>query len=89
MPLAPEAKRDIIEKHRLHPSDSGSSDVQVALLTTRINQLIQHFRTHPHDHAGRRGLLVLVGRRRRYLNYLRRTQYERYRGLIASLGLRR
>lgn len=89
MPLAPEVKHEIIEQHRQHPSDTGSSDVQVAVLTRRITDLVQHLRTHHHDHSTRRGLLKMVGRRRRHLNYLRRKDYERYRGLIASLGLRR
>lgn len=89
MPLATEIKLDIIEKHQQHEGDSGSTDVQVALLTRRINDLVQHLREHKHDHSTRRGLLRMVGRRRRLLNYLRRTDYERYQGLIATLGLRR
>jgi small subunit ribosomal protein S15 len=89
MPLAPEAKQQVIEKYRTSPTDTGSSDVQVAMLTHRINDLLGHLRAHPHDQSTRRGLLMMVGRRRRHLNYLRRTQYERYRELIASLGLRR
>ncbi|MPZ13346.1 MAG: 30S ribosomal protein S15 [Chloroflexi bacterium] len=89
MPLAPDTKGTIIEKHRLHPSDTGSSDVQIAMLTRRILDMIEHLRAHSHDHASRRGLLMMVGRRRRLLNYLRRTEYERYRQLITSLGLRR
>ena len=89
MPLATEIKHEIIEKHQQHDGDSGSSDVQVALLTRRINDLVQHLREHKHDHSTRRGLLRMVGRRRGLLNYLRRTDYERYQGLIATLGLRR
>lgn len=89
MPLAPDIKHEIIEQHQHHPSDTGSSDVQIAVLTRRINDLVQHLRAHPHDQSTRRGLLRMVGRRRRHLNYLRRKDYERYRGLIASLGLRR
>ena len=89
MALATSTKREIIEQHHLHPTDTGSSDVQVAVLTRRINELILHLREHKHDHSTRRGLLRMVGRRRRHLAYLRRTNYERYRGLIAALGLRR
>ena len=89
MPLVAEVKHEIIEQHAQHPNDSGSTDVQVALLTRRINDLVQHLRVHAHDHSTRRGLLRMVGRRRRLLDYLRRKDYERYRGLIANLGLRR
>ena len=89
MPLAPETKGSIIEKYRVHGEDSGSSDVQVALLTRRILDMIEHLKVHPHDHASRRGLLMMVGRRRRHLNYLRRKDFDRYRQLINSLGLRR
>ena len=89
MPLAPSVKGAIIEKHRIHPDDSGSSDVQIAILTQRILDMIEHLKAHPHDHASRRGLLMMVGKRRRHLNYLRRTDFDRYRDLIASLGLRR
>jgi small subunit ribosomal protein S15 len=89
MPLAPETKGSIIEKYRVHDEDSGSSDVQVALLTQRILDMIEHLKVHPHDHASRRGLLMMVGRRRRHLNYLRKQDFDRYRQLITSLGLRR
>lgn len=89
MPLAPEVKGAIIEKHRINPDDSGSSDIQVALLTRRILDMIEHLKAHRHDHASRRGLLMMVGKRRRHLNYLRRKDYDRYRQLINSLGLRR
>ncbi len=89
MPLAPSVKGAIIEEHRIHPDDSGSSDVQIAILTRRILDMIEHLKIHPHDHASRRGLLMMVGKRRRHLNYLRRTDFDRYRDLIASLGLRR
>ncbi|MBI4214121.1 MAG: 30S ribosomal protein S15 [Chloroflexi bacterium] len=89
MPLATEIKHEIIEKHQQHANDSGSTDVQVAVLTRRINDLVQHLRLHSHDHSTRRGLLRMVGRRRRLLDYLRRKDYERYRGLIGTLGLRR
>jgi small subunit ribosomal protein S15 len=81
-------KEDIIKKHQLHESDRGSSAVQVAILTARINDLRQHFDAHKKDHHSRRGLLKMVGRRRRLLDYLRRTDVERYRALIADLGLR-
>jgi len=79
----------IVGKHQLHPGVSGSSDIQVALLTRRILDLNEHLKVHPHDHASQRGLLMMVGRRRRHLNYLRRTDFERYQQLINSLGLRR
>jgi small subunit ribosomal protein S15 len=82
------AKSPIIEKYRAHESDSGSSRVQVALLTERINYLTEHFRTHRKDNHGRRGLLKMVGQRRRLLEYMRRTDLDGYRQLIAELGLR-
>jgi small subunit ribosomal protein S15 len=78
-----------ISEHRLHETDTGSPEVQVALLTERINHLTDHLKVHSKDHHSRRGLLVLVGRRRRLLDYLRRNDVERYRALIAKLGLRR
>ena len=81
-------KQSVIEKYRLHENDRGSAPVQIALLTARINDLTEHFRAHPKDHHGRRGLLQMVGQRRRLLDYLRRTDVERYRELIAELGLR-
>lgn len=89
MALEGAAKTEIIEKHQLHPGDSGSTDVQVALLTRRINDLAEHLRTHKHDNHSRRGLLQMVGQRRRLLNYLSRTEHERYVALIGELGLRR
>ena len=76
------------EKYRKHTSDSGSTEVQVALLTERINYLTDHFRTHAKDHHSRRGLLKMVGKRRRLLDYLRRQNVEGYRKIIADLGLR-
>ncbi|MFC1660630.1 30S ribosomal protein S15 [Gemmatimonadota bacterium] len=79
---------DIIKKYQLHESDRGSAPVQVALLTARINHLRAHFDQHKKDHHSRRGLLKMVGRRRRLLEYLKRTDVERYRELIADLGLR-
>src|SRR5712691_10384020 len=89
MTLTKEAKQDIFGKHGRHGSDTGSTEVQVALLTTRISELTEHMRTHPKDHHSRRGLLKLVGRRRRLLDYLQRTNVEGYRALIKELGLRR
>jgi small subunit ribosomal protein S15 len=87
--LTKEAKTEIISKHGRAENDTGSPQVQVALLTERINQLTDHLRTHKHDHYSRRGLLKLVGRRRRFLNYLQRNDLEGYRALIKELGLRR
>jgi small subunit ribosomal protein S15 len=81
-------KQAVVEKHRTHESDTGSSRVQVALLTERINSLTDHFKGHPKDHHGRRGLLKMVGTRRRLLTYLKRTNLEGYRALIEELGLR-
>ena len=78
-----------IADHRLHETDTGSPEVQVALLTERINHLTEHLKVHSKDHHSRRGLLLMVGRRRRLLDYLRRNDVERYRALIAKLGLRR
>jgi small subunit ribosomal protein S15 len=81
-------KTEIIKKYQLHPTDRGSAPVQIAILTARINDLTDHFRAHDKDHHSRRGLLKMVGRRRRLLDYLRRTDLERYRELIEDLGLR-
>jgi small subunit ribosomal protein S15 len=81
-------KTPTVEKYRTHATDSGSTEVQVALLTERINYLTDHFRAHAKDHHSRRGLLKMVGRRRRLLDYLRRTDLESYRKIIADLGLR-
>jgi small subunit ribosomal protein S15 len=81
-------KNEIIQKYQAHPTDRGSAPVQVALLTARINELTDHFRSHPKDHHGRRGLLMMVGKRRRLLDYLKRTDIEKYRSLIEDLGLR-
>ncbi|ACL25392.1 MULTISPECIES: 30S ribosomal protein S15 [Chloroflexus] len=89
MALEKEEKSQIINNYQLHETDTGSPEVQVALLTERINQLIEHLRVHIHDHHSRRGLLKLVGRRRRLLNYLQSKDRERYRKVINSLGLRR
>ena len=82
-------KAEIIAEHRLHDSDTGSPEVQIAMLTKRINDLTEHLRQHSKDHHSRRGLLKLVGRRRRLLNYLQRKDLEGYRALIKELGLRR
>ncbi len=78
----------VIEKYRLHENDRGSARVQVALLTARINHLMGHFKAHHKDHHSRRGLLKMVGQRRRLLDYIRKTDVEQYRQLIADLGLR-
>jgi small subunit ribosomal protein S15 len=79
----------IVAEYGTHDSDTGSPEVQVALLSERINHLTEHLREHKHDHHSRRGLLMMVGKRRRLLDYLRREDVERYRSLIAKLGLRR
>ena len=89
MALTKEAKSEIVGQHGRHGTDTGSAQVQIALLTTRINQLTGHLRTHAKDHYSRRGLLKLVGRRRRLLNYLQKNDLEGYRALIRELGLRR
>jgi small subunit ribosomal protein S15 len=87
--LTTEAKAEIMSQYATHEGDTGSSDVQVALLTRRINELTEHLRVHKHDHHTRRGLLKLVGQRRRHLAYLNREDVDRYRALIARLGLRK
>jgi small subunit ribosomal protein S15 len=89
MALTKEAKKELVEKYGRNGADTGSTEVQVAMLTQRINELTEHLRTHSHDHHSRRGLLKLVGRRRRFLNYLQRKDIESYRKLIKDLGLRR
>jgi small subunit ribosomal protein S15 len=89
VPLATEAKSDIISTHRTHETDTGSPEVQVALLTARINYLTEHLKAHKKDHHSRRGLLMMVGQRRRLLNYLSSKDIERYRALVSKLGLRR
>lgn len=89
MPLAGEKKRAIIERFRRAPKDVGSSEVQIALLTERITEIAGHLEGHRKDHGSRRGLLILVSKRRRLLNYLRRTDTERYKQVIEKLGLRR
>ena len=89
MALQKTTKDDIVGSYRTHESDTGSPEVQIALLTERINGLIEHLREHAHDHHSRRGLLKLVGRRRRLLAYLAEKDVDRYRMLIGRLGLRR
>jgi small subunit ribosomal protein S15 len=89
MTMSKEDKTDIIGRHRLHESDSGSPEVQIALLTERINYLTEHFKTHKKDHHSRRGLLKLVGRRRRLLDYLKANKVDRYRAIVKELGLRK
>ena len=81
--------QEVVAEFGAHDSDTGSPEVQVALLTGRISHLTEHLREHKHDHHSRRGLLMMVGKRRRLLKYLRRTDMDRYRKLIAKLGLRR
>ncbi|MFQ5746433.1 MAG: 30S ribosomal protein S15 [Gemmatimonadota bacterium] len=88
MTLDVDAKKKVVEDFGTHETDTGSTAVQVAQLTARIGQLTEHFRSHPKDHHSRRGLLKMVGRRRRLLEYLKRTDLERYRQVIADLGLR-
>ena len=89
MGLTKEAKQDLITQHGRNDKDTGSTEVQVAMLSRRIEELTEHLRTHPKDHYSRRGLLKLVGRRRRFLDYLQRKDLEGYRALIKELGLRR
>ena len=87
--LAREQKTNIIEKYKTHTSDTGSPEVQIALLSERISQLTDHFRTHKKDHASRRGLLMMVSKRRSLLDYLKKYDTERYKTVIAKLGLRK
>ncbi len=89
MALTPDRKQQIIEEYRLHDKDTGSPEVQIALLSERINYLTEHFKRHHKDHASRRGLLKLVGQRRRLLEYLKNKDIERYRALIQRLGIRK
>jgi small subunit ribosomal protein S15 len=85
----PEQKKEIIEKFKTHSTDTGSPEVQIALLTSRISYLTEHFKTHKKDHSSRRGLLKLVGQRRRLLDYVKRKDIERYRKIIKELGIRK
>ena len=89
MAVEQEAKGKLIDQHRLHDTDTGSPEVQVAIFSERIKQLTEHLKVNSKDHHSRRGLLLLVGKRRRLLNYLSRNDVERYRALIAKLGIRR
>ncbi|OGQ96821.1 MAG: 30S ribosomal protein S15 [Deltaproteobacteria bacterium RIFOXYD12_FULL_57_12] len=84
-----EKKQEIIEQFKTHPTDTGSSEVQIALLSNRITYLTEHFKTHKKDHHSRRGLLKLVGQRRRLLNYLKQRDVAKYRTLIQELGIRK
>lgn len=87
--LAAEAKTDLIQRFRTHDTDTGSPEVQIAILSTRIVELTEHFKTHKKDHASRRGLLMLVSKRRRLLDYLKMHDTDRYREIIAKLGIRK
>ena len=89
MPLAPDAKNRVITQYRLHQTDTGSPEVQIALLSQRIEYLTEHFKVHKKDHHSRRGLLKLVGQRRRLLDYLKKSDVDRYRGVVSSLNLRK
>jgi len=89
MTLEPNQKKEIIEKHKIHDKDTGSPEVQIALLTERINYLTNHFKVHKKDHHSRHGLLKIVNQRRRLLNYLKRNNLPRYRKLIDELGIRK
>ena len=89
MSLTKEEKTEIIQKYNVHTSDTGSPEVQIALLTTRISQLTEHLKVHRHDEHSRRGLYKLVGQRRRHLAYLKKTETERYRKIVERLGLRK
>jgi small subunit ribosomal protein S15 len=88
MPLTKEQKAEIIQKYQHKEGDTGSPEVQVALLTARINQLTEHLRQHKHDYHSRRGLMMLVGERKRMLDYLARQDIQRYRALVSALGIR-
>ena len=88
MTITLQKKKELIEQYKTHPTDTGSPEVQIAILTERINSLTEHFKTHAKDHHSRRGLLMLVSKRKQLLGYLSRMDIERYRGLIAKLGLR-
>jgi small subunit ribosomal protein S15 len=89
MGIALERKKELVSDHRLHEKDTGSPEVQIALLSERINYLTEHFKVHTKDHHSRRGLLKLVGQRRRLLDYLKRGEYERYKSIIDRLGIRK
>lgn len=89
MPLLADAKTGVIQQHRLHDTDTGSPEVQIALLSQRIDYLTEHFKVHKKDHHSRRGLLKLVGQRRQLLDYLKRENVDRYRQIVTSLNLRK
>lgn len=89
MPLTIESKQEMIEKYRMHEKDTGSPEIQIALLTNRINYLTEHFKVHTKDYHSRRGLLKLVGQRRRLLNYLTKKDIKRYQNIIQQLGIRK
>ncbi len=89
MALSPDQKKEIIQVYNVHDNDTGSPEVQIALLTTRINQLVDHLKKHKHDEHSRRGLLKLVGQRRRHLAYLSRKDTARYKEIVERLGLRK
>ena len=89
MVMTPEKKQEVIDEFKTHDDDTGSPEVQIALLSERIIYLTEHFKTHKKDHASRRGLLKLVGQRRRLLDYLKKKDVERYRPLIERLGIRK
>jgi small subunit ribosomal protein S15 len=89
LPTTKEQKTDLITQYAVHDGDTGSPEVQIALLSNRITYLTEHFKTHAKDHHSRRGLLKLVGRRRRLLDYLKKTDVERYRTIIDKLGIRK
>ncbi len=87
--LAREQKQSVIDQYRTHVSDTGSPEVQIAILSERIGQLTEHFKTHKKDHASRRGLLMMVSKRRRLLDYLKKYDTERYKDVISKLGIRK
>jgi small subunit ribosomal protein S15 len=89
MTIAAEKKQELVKEHRRHEGDSGSPEVQVAILTARIGEITEHLRTHRHDYASRRGLVMMVGKRNRLLRYLARTDRDAYQKLIKRLGLRK
>ena len=89
MVLTPEVKKEVVDQFRLHQKDTGSAEVQIALLSKRITYLTDHFKIHKKDHHSRRGLLKLVGQRRRLLNYLKKTDVKRYKKIIKELGIRK
>ena len=89
MPLHPTQKTELIEQYKRHEGDTGSPEVQIALLSARITHLTEHFKIHKHDHHSRRGLLKLVGQRRRMLDYLKAQEFDRYRTIIKALGIRK